>query len=141
MAAMGRETLEAYLDDALGEAATAEVERALRDSESLRGQLRGIMLSRDCGEHSVGAIWRRRHLSCLSREQLGSYLLGAMDEDLQDYVAFHLQTVACASCLANLADLEQQRADEPVRVQSRRKRYFDSTAGMLSPKPAGKRPA
>ncbi|MFO0865242.1 MAG: hypothetical protein U0744_11445 [Gemmataceae bacterium] len=133
MTAIPKETLEAYLDDALSDAETADVERAIRDSEPIRKQLKALMQSRDRGEHSVGAIWRRHHLSCPSREQLGSYLLGAMDADMSDYVQFHLQTVGCSACLANLADLQLQRAEEPTKATTRRKRYYDSTAGLLRP--------
>ena len=126
-----REHLRAYLDDALTDAETAHVEQALRASESLRGQLRLVMQERDRGEHSVGAVWRRARLSCPSREQLGSYLLQALDPDFQDYIEFHLRTVACPFCLANLTDL-QTRQKEPVpQAQQRRRRYFQSSAGYL----------
>lgn len=128
---ISRETLDAYLDDLLSDAETAEVEQGLRVSEPLRVQLRALMQSRDRGEHSVGAVWRRRRLSCPSREQLGAFLAGATEADFHDYVEFHLRTVGCAPCLANLADLEAQRQDEPTRTKARRKRFFDSSAGIL----------
>ena len=51
------------------------------------------MQERDRGDHSIGAVWRREHLSCPTREQLGSYLLEVLDEEIQDYVRFHLETV------------------------------------------------
>lgn len=133
MSPISKETLEAYLDDALSDAETAAVERSLRDSDPVRKQLQSLMRSRDRGEHSVGAIWRRHRLSCPSREQLGSYLLGAMEADAQDYVQFHVETVGCSACLANLADLQSQRAEEPAQAKTRRKRYYDSTAGLLRP--------
>src|SRR5712691_2676915 len=101
-----REQLHAYLDDALSDSETARVEQALRDSEALRRLLKSILQERDRGEHSIGAIWRRQRLSCPSRDQVGSYLLKVLDEGLQDYVEFHLQTIACPFCLANLADLQ-----------------------------------
>ena len=68
-----------------------------------------LLQERDRGEHSVGAIWRRQRLSCVKREQLGSYLLGVLDDDVQDYIQFHLRTIGCAYCLANLADLQTQQ--------------------------------
>jgi hypothetical protein len=131
MTEITRDTLRAYIDDALTDAETARVEHALRDSESLRNQLRVVMQERDRGDHSVGALWRRARLSCPSREQLGSYLLQALEPDLHDYVAFHVQTVACPFCLANLADLESLRQEPAPQVQSRRRRYFQSSAGLL----------
>jgi hypothetical protein len=130
-AVITRELLSGYLDDALGETDIAKVEQELRKSEPLRQQLRQLMQERDRGEHSVGAIWRRQRLSCPPREQLGSFLLGVLDEGVQDYVQFHLKTIGCAFCLANLADLQLQQQDADGQVKKRRKRYFQSSAGLL----------
>jgi hypothetical protein len=128
-----RELLAGYLDDALSETDIAQIEQELRSSEPLRQQLKTIIQERDRGEHSVGAIWRRHRLSCPPREQLGSFLLGVLDDDVQDYVKFHLQTIGCAFCLANLADLQMQQQDADGQVKKRRKRYYQSSAGLLQP--------
>lgn len=125
------EDLHAYLDDALPEAECATVERGLRNSASLRQIVRGLLQERDRGEHSVGAIWRRQRLSCPNREQLGSYLLGALDEGLQDYIQFHLETIGCPFCQANIKDLETRRREPPNKSQQRRKKIFESSAGYL----------
>lgn len=128
---ISRELLDAYLDDALSDSETARIEQGLRDSEVLRRLLQALIQERDRGEHSIGAIWRRLRLSCPTREQLGSYLLQALEPDLQEYVSFHLNQIGCAYCLANLADL-QSRQDEPApRVKERRQRFFESSAGIL----------
>ena len=66
MSEISREQLHAYLDDALSDAETAQVEQALRDSESLRRSLRQALQERDRGEHSLGAVWRRERLTCAS---------------------------------------------------------------------------
>jgi hypothetical protein len=89
------------------------------------------MQERDRGEHSLGAIWRRSRLTCPSREQLGSYLLQVLDPDLQDYLEFHLRTVGCSYCLANLADLQALQKEPPPKVRERRRRFFESSAGLL----------
>jgi hypothetical protein len=135
---MTRELLSGYLEDSLNDSETAAIEKALRDSEPLRRLLRALMLERDRGEHSIGAIWCRHRLSCPSREQLGSYLLGALDTAVQDYIQFHLDTVACAFCAANLADLQQRHESVP-KAQQRRKRFFESSAGLLSMCKPGKK--
>src|SRR5215470_536026 len=96
MATISRAQLDGYLDDALSETETVQVEQALRQSEALRRQLRAVMQERDRGEHSIGAIWRRRRLSCPSREQLGSYLLQVLEPEHQDYLDFHLKTIGCS---------------------------------------------
>jgi hypothetical protein len=131
MSDIKREDLDAYLDDALSETDIARVEQALRDSEPLRRRLRALIQERDRGEHSIGAIWRREKLSCPTREQLGSYLLQVLDAGLQDYIDFHLHTIACPYCLANLADLQALQREPEPQVQKRRQRFFESSAGHL----------
>jgi DNA-binding phage protein len=126
-----REQLQSYLEDALSDAETAKVEQALRDSESLQKMLRALMQERDRGEHSIGAIWCRERLSCMSREQLGSYLLQVLDPGLQDYIDFHLQTIACSFCQANLADLRSLHQEPVPKAKERRRRFFESSAGYL----------
>lgn len=126
-----RELLNGYLDDALNESETAHVEQALRQSEVLQRQLRALVHERDRGDHTIGAIWRRQRLSCPTREQLGSYLLQALDGGWQEYIDFHLKTVGCSYCLANLRDLETLHQEAKPKAQERRRRYFESSAGYL----------
>lgn len=126
-----RELLNAYLDDALCESETAQVEQALRASEGLRHLLRAVMQERDRGEHSIGAVWRRERLTCPTREQLGSYLLQVLEADLQEYVDFHINTVGCPFCQANLADLQHRQQEPKPAVQERQRRLFESSAGYL----------
>lgn len=125
------EDLHGYLDEALSESETARIERALRNSLSLRQVLRGVMLERDRGEHTVGAIWRRHRLSCPTREQLGSFLLNVLDDGLQDYIRFHLDTIGCSYCQANLTDLQSRQREPAAATQARRKKLFQSSAGLL----------
>ncbi len=133
MTPVTREVLASYLDDALSDRQIADVEQQLRQSETLRQQLRLLLQERDRGEHSVGAIWRRQRLSCPGREQLGNFLLGVLGEDEQDYIEFHLKTIGCAFCQANFTDLQNQQKDGAPQVQQRRRRYFQSSAGLLNP--------
>ncbi len=123
--------LEAYLDEALPAARMAEVEQALRDDRELAAQLTTINARRDAGVHSLGEIWRRHRLSCPSRERLGSYLLRVLDQDEAGYIQFHLEVTGCRICLANFEDLKSRQTDEPATVDSRRKKYFQSSAGHL----------
>jgi hypothetical protein len=131
MTAINREQLGAYIDDALNDSETAQIEQALRESEPLRRTLRTLIQERDRGEHSIGAIWRRERLSCPTREQLGSFLLQVLDTELQDYIDFHLKTVGCPFCQANLADLRSLQQEPAPHVQKRRQRFFESSAGFL----------
>jgi hypothetical protein len=131
MADIPREHLRAYLDDALGEAETAAVERALRDTPALQKELRLVMEERDRGEHSVGAIWRRERLSCPTRDQLGGHLLGAIDPALQEYVEFHLTVVGCAFCQANLADLQAVQTAAAKPATRLRRKIINSGTSLL----------
>ena len=125
------EELHAYLDDALSEEEAARVESALRQSASLRQILHRLMQERDKGEHSLGAIWRRERITCIRREELGSYLLGVLDEGQADYIKFHLETIGCSWCRANLHDLQSRRKEAPKHVEERRLKLFTSSAGYL----------
>jgi len=124
--------LEAYLDELLPVERMAAVEQAARQDPRLIEQLSAINSRRDAGVHSLGEIWRRNRLSCPTREQLGSFLLAILPDETADYIRFHLQTVGCRYCQANLADLESQRI-EPAVVDRRRK-YFQSSARYLRAK-------
>ncbi len=123
--------LEAYLDEALPPSEMARVEAALRDDPKLVAQLSQINGRRDAGIHTLGEIWRRNRLSCPARNQLAGYLLGTIEADQHDYVEFHLKVVGCRYCEANLDDLRKQQR-ENQEVSARRKKYFDSSAGLLS---------
>jgi hypothetical protein len=123
--------LQAYLDEALAPAEMAAIEVELRKKPELLKQLAAINARRDAGVHSVGEIWRRERLSCPTREQLGSYLLGALNQPHSQYIDFHLQTVGCRFCQANLEDLRRQQQETAETVKTRRTKYFQSTAGHL----------
>jgi hypothetical protein len=125
--------LEAYLDEALPAAEMARVELALRAEADLRLRLASIHARRDAGVHTVGEIWRRHRLSCLPRHELGAYLLEALSTESHRYVEFHLQIVGCRYCLANLDDLRTQQDDPGQDAQTRRRKYFQSSAGYLRP--------
>ncbi len=126
--------LEAYFDEALPSEQMARVEAALRDQPQLAEQLATIAGQRDAGLHSLGAIWRRHRLTCPPREQLGSYQLGVLEAGLANYIRFHLETIGCRTCTASLEDLCQQQAtDAAAASESRRSKYFQSSAGYLTP--------
>ncbi len=122
--------LEAYLDEGLPAEEMARIERALRDNARLLGELAAVRARRDTGVHSLGEVWRRRRLTCPSRDELGTYLLG-VESPVAKYVAFHLQSVGCRLCLANADDLRRQQAEAPELATHRRRRFFQSSAGYL----------
>jgi hypothetical protein len=123
--------LQAYLDEALPSEQMAAIEAELRKKPDLLKQLSAINARRDAGVHSVGEIWRRQRLSCPSREDIGSYLLGVLDKEQADYIDFHVKTIGCRLCQANVEDLERQQKETAETTKTRRTKYFQSTAGHL----------
>ncbi len=121
--------LTAFLDEALSDQRASELESRLRDDERLRERLIAVRGRETAGLHTLAAIWRRSRLSCPSRELLGQFLLGTLEADHEDYVRFHLHTVQCRYCQANLEDLRSASAQD--QQQLRRRKYFQTSAGYL----------
>lgn len=125
--------LRSYLAETLPPEDMARVEKAMRDSSELRARLEEVRQNRsDASLHTLGAIWRRARLTCPSRQQLGSYLLEALDPDLADYLKFHLEVVECPYCQANLADLQDQSSRATVATAARYNRILQSSRHLLS---------
>ncbi len=129
-AAFTDDQLIAYLDEMLPVDEMTAVEKALRKQSNLQQRLAALSRRRDHGVHSVGEIWRRQRLSCPDRRQLGSYLLGTADPDYARYIEFHIRTIGCRVCVANLVDLQQQ-AESQTETSTRRRKFFQSSVGLL----------
>ena len=76
----------------------------------------------------------RTRLTCPSRQQLGSFLLDALDPDLASYLTFHIEVVECPFCQANLADLKCKRRPPTAASASktRQHRILQSSQHLLS---------
>ena len=123
--------LVSYLEEALLPDEMAALESELRSNAELARRLAAINARRDAGVHTLGEIWRRHRVSCPTREQLGSFLLDALPEDLASYIKFHIEQVGCRFCSANLADMRRQQEEAAETVVHRRSKYFQSSAGYL----------
>ncbi|MCU0707529.1 MAG: hypothetical protein MUF23_04500 [Pirellula sp.] len=123
----------AYLEESLSSEVMSKIENELRQDASLRNRLSDLIAQRESGVHSIGDIWRRNRLSCPSREELGSYLLGAMMDDAASYVKFHLDQIGCRYCQANLEDLKAANESSGPNTNSRqrRERFFQSSVGRV----------
>lgn len=120
----------AWLDEDLPSARMSDIETQLRASIELQQRAARLISQRDQGTITVGEVWRRHHLSCPTRHELGSYLLQASDAGTSDYIRFHLQTIGCRTCQANIEDLQQAQATAPETIE-RRQRIFASSVSRL----------
>jgi hypothetical protein len=125
--------LEGYVDEALPAERMVAIEEAARGDSALLARLAAVNSRRDAGVHSLGEIWRRNRLTCPTREQLGSLLLNVLPDEMAAYIRFHLDSIGCRYCQANLADLESQQA-ERATADRRRRKFFQSSAGYLERK-------
>lgn len=128
------EELAAYLDESLPIEQMATIEATIEagSQSDLIERLQQINRRRDAGVHTLGEIWRRHRISCPSRSELGSFLLGVLADDAKSFIEHHLETLGCRVCAANLEDLrEAQQAQAAEEVQTRRRRYFQSSVGHL----------
>lgn len=123
------EELLAYADERLAADRSAAVEQQLRVDEALTRQLLEMLAGRDRGEHSVGELWRRNRLSCPPRAVWAAYLDGRLGDGLTQYLLFHVETVGCRVCAANLADLKLH--ENPDDAERRTRKIFQSSAGRL----------
>ena len=122
----------AWLDELLPPARMSEFENQVRTDKALQQKVAAVIRSRDQGGNSIGEIWQRARLSCPSRTELGNYLLQTLTPEHAAYIEFHLTTIGCRLCLANLADLEEQSSQQ-TPPDNRRRRFFESSAGLLRP--------
>jgi DNA-directed RNA polymerase specialized sigma24 family protein len=84
-------------------------------------------------EHILTDIWEFQRPSCPKRSTIGAYLLETLDEEWHKYVDFHVNTLGCKFCRANLEDLKSQSAES--QSTKLRARIMQSTAGFLNKKP------
>lgn len=120
----------AWLDELLPASRMAEFESQLRSDSSLQARVAMIIRHRDQGGNSIGEIWQRARLSCPTRTEMGAYLLDTLSQEASAYIEFHLNTVGCRVCQANLHDLQEQ-STQSGQAPGRRKRFFESSAGLL----------
>ncbi|MBN1975291.1 MAG: RNA polymerase sigma factor [Sedimentisphaerales bacterium] len=79
-------------------------------------------------ENLITSTWESQRLTCPKRSTIGAFLLEQLEPDWFDYIDFHLTTLGCHFCRANLKDLKQQKTDEEKLF---RERIMASTVGFL----------
>jgi len=81
-------------------------------------------------ENILTETWEFQRPSCPKRSTIGAHLLGTLDEQWHKYVDFHVNTLGCKFCRANLEDLKAQ--SDKSQSTKFRARIMQSTAGFLS---------
>jgi len=143
MRSLTNSDLEAYLSEELPIETATEIEEAIRNQPELKTKLLEILARRDAGVHTLGEIWRRHRVSCPTRSQLQQYLLGVIGSlEEYNYITFHLETIRCRWCLANIEDLKQvvdhsEQNAEQDSATTRRRKYFQSSVGGMRKKLKG----
>jgi RNA polymerase sigma factor (sigma-70 family) len=74
-------------------------------------------------------VWEAQRPSCPKRSTIGAYLLGTLEEQWHAYIDFHLNTLGCRYCLANLDDLRRQTTGSSAAAAHQR--ILQSTVGFL----------
>ncbi len=124
--------LEAYLDEALNSETAAELEQALKKDDELLTRLSYINGRRDAGVHTLGEIWRRHQIGVPTSEEMGNFLLGVLPKERADYINFRIKVLRCRYTIAMMNDLENRQSSAgKSETNHRRKKYFDSSAGLL----------
>jgi RNA polymerase sigma factor (sigma-70 family) len=80
-------------------------------------------------ENLLSDIWEFQRFSCPKRSTIGAYLLGTVDDEWHKYIDFHINTLGCRFCRANIEDLKLQNAKK--QDKQFQARIMESTAGFL----------
>ena len=80
-------------------------------------------------ENLLTNTWESQRLTCPKRSTIGAFLLEKLDPEWFDYVDFHLTTLGCHFCRANLKDLKYQKNIEETTF---RNKIMASTIGFFT---------
>jgi RNA polymerase sigma factor (sigma-70 family) len=80
-------------------------------------------------ENLLTDLWENYRFSCPKRNTIGAYMLGTLEPDWHRYVEFHLNTLGCRFCRANLDDLQSQ--SHQTQQEAFQARIMESTVGFL----------
>jgi RNA polymerase sigma factor (sigma-70 family) len=80
-------------------------------------------------ENLLTDVWKLQRFGCPKRSTIGAFYLGTVDRDWCEYVNFHINTIGCGFCLANLEDLKTENAKK--QNKQLQVRIMESTAGFF----------
>jgi len=79
-------------------------------------------------ENLLTDTWESQRITCPKRSTIGAFLLEQLEPEWFDYIDFHVTTLGCHFCRANLKDMRQQKTLEESMF---RERIMASTIGFL----------
>jgi len=79
-------------------------------------------------ENLLTNTWESQRLTCPKRSTIGAFLLEQIDPEWFDYIDFHITTIGCHFCRANLKDLKHQKSIEESQF---REKIMASTIGFF----------
>ena len=126
--------LEAYLDEACPRRKWRGSSTPCATNPEYIDELASINARRNAGMHTLGEIWRRHRLSCPSRRAVGQLSARRPARRRGRPRAFHVETIGCRLCRASLTGLGNREKEAPQEVETRRRKYFQSSAGYLGEK-------
>jgi len=102
-----------------------------RSLKKIRDNVSSIPLdpSSEDFENLLTDIWKLQRFSCPKRSTIGAFYLGTLDKDWCEYVDFHINTIGCGFCIANLEDLRtENEKKQDTQLQAR---IMESTIGFF----------
>ena len=70
-----------------------------------------------------------QRFSCPKRSTIGAFFLGTLDKQWHEYTDFHINTIGCRFCLANLEDIKTE--SEKKQNDQLQTKIMQSTVGFL----------
>ncbi len=126
--------LDCYIEETLDAERASELELLLREDAALLQRLAEINSRRSSGRHTLGGIWRQNQIGVPSSDEMGSFLLGVLDDQHADYIQFRIDVLKCPFTIALKTDLENQQSESADASVKRRAKIFESSVGLLKPK-------
>jgi RNA polymerase sigma-70 factor (ECF subfamily) len=103
--------------------------RCIKQIQETLGSQPGVDLSEADMEGIIAQVWQEYRPSCPKRNTIGAYHLGTLEPEWKDYIGFHLHTLGCQFCLANLKDIEEQNKQKDSSKLCLK--IMESTVGFL----------
>lgn len=131
--------LEAYLDEALDPQRVVELETKLVKDKALIDRLSQINGRRNAGVHTLAEIWRRNQIGVPTKEEMSRFLLQTLSDEQSEYIQFRIDILRCPFTVALYNDLKQQAEESEDQKVNRRRKFYESSAGLLRNKNRDKR--